>query len=58
MTPEDLSLTELSGGRICVKAAGIVRQAMWDREVVAFKTTVLPVGIMDLHATVLALSDG
>ena len=54
---DDLALTELGGGRICVKAAGIVRQAMWTKEIVACKITVVPVGTMQLHATALALSD-
>lgn len=54
----DLSLTELGGGRICVKSAGIVREAMWAMQIVAFKTTLAPVGTVELHATALALSDG
>jgi hypothetical protein len=54
---DDFSLTELGDGRICVKATGAVRQAMWTKEIVAFKTTVVPVGTMELHATALALSD-
>lgn len=54
---DDFALTELGDGRICVKATGVVRQAMWSKEIVAFKTTVVPVGTMELHATALALSD-
>jgi len=54
---KDFVLTELGGGRICVKASGAIRQAMWAKEIIAFKTTVVPVGITEFHATALVLSD-
>lgn len=54
----DFTLKELGGGRICVKAAGSVREAMWDKEIVAFKTALVPVGTGEMCATALALADG
>lgn len=57
-TLDDIALTDFGGGRIGIKAVGAVRQAMWAREIVAFKTTLVPVGTNELHATALALSDG
>jgi hypothetical protein len=53
----DFTLKELGGGRICVKAAGSVREAMWNKEIVAFKTTLVPVSTGELCATALALAD-
>lgn len=55
---DEFVLTELGGGRICVKADGTVRQALWAKEIVAFKTTITPVGTIEWHATALVLSDG
>ena len=54
----ELASKELGDGRVCVKAAGSVRDAMWKKEVVAFKTTLVPVGMNEIHATALALADG
>lgn len=52
-----MTLKDVGSGHVCVKASGAVRDAMWAKEVVSFKTTVVPVGHGELHATALALSD-
>ena len=53
----EFTLKELGTGRVCTKAAGTVREAMWKKEVVAFRTTLVPVGARELHATAIALAD-
>ncbi len=54
---EEVELKEIGGGGICVKAQGSVRDAMWSKEVVSFKTTVVSVAHNQLHATVLVMAD-
>lgn len=51
-----VSITEVPKG-ISVKAAGVVRQAMWDRKVVAFQTTSAPASDGALFCTAIALAD-
>lgn len=58
VTLGELALKEFGGGRVGVKAAGTVRDAMWAKEIVSFKTTLVPVGTGEMHATALALADG
>lgn len=53
----EFTLKELGTGRVCTKATGTVREAMWKKEVVAFRTTLVPVGARELHATAIALAD-
>jgi NTP pyrophosphatase (non-canonical NTP hydrolase) len=52
----DLSVTELGGGLVSVKASGAVEEAMWDRRVVAVRTTMTEEAGR-LHCTALAMSD-
>lgn len=54
----EFALKEIGSGRICVKATGSVRDAMWEKEIVAFKTTGVHAGGSEVNATALALADG
>lgn len=51
-----ITLKELPNG-VSVKAAGSVQQAMWQRQVVSFQTTVDVSPLGGLHATAIALAD-
>lgn len=53
-----LDIEELGAGRVAVKSRGEVRDAMWSKEVVTFRTTVTKVESDQLYSTALALADG
>ena len=52
-----LDLDELPCGSISVKAIGEVREAIWARSVICFRTTVVTTGAGAVHCTALALTD-
>jgi NTP pyrophosphatase (non-canonical NTP hydrolase) len=52
-----LDVDELPCGSVSVKAVGEVREAMWARHVVCFRTTVAANGAGAVHCTALALTD-
>jgi len=52
----DLSVTELERGILSVKARGDVQEAIWDRNVISFRTTATPDGDRS-YRSVVALSD-
>jgi NTP pyrophosphatase (non-canonical NTP hydrolase) len=49
-------IKDVEGG-ISVKATGTVQQAMWDRRVIAFRTTIMPAGPNAYICTAIALVD-
>lgn len=53
---DDIQITDLGSGRISVRARGAVRSAMWDRQIVAFRTTFSRSGGA-VHCTAIAMSD-
>ncbi len=53
-----LEAEELRPGCLSVKASGKVREAMWAKAIVSFRTTVTSVAGGQLHATAIALADG
>lgn len=53
---ESIQITEVESG-ISVKATGTVQQAMWDRRIVAFRTTSTPTGTGGCHCTAIAIAD-
>jgi NTP pyrophosphatase (non-canonical NTP hydrolase) len=54
---EALQIKEVEGRGISVKATGSVLRVMWDRKVVAFRTTIAPAGSDGYYCTAIALAD-
>lgn len=51
-----LDVTPLEGGRVSVRGHGVVRDALWSREIVRFRTSVTK-GASGLHCAAIALAD-
>lgn len=52
-----LDVNELPCGSVSVRAVGEVREAMWARRVICFRTTAAATGAGAVHCTALALTD-
>jgi NTP pyrophosphatase (non-canonical NTP hydrolase) len=52
-----LQIKEVAGRGISVKATGAVQRAMWDRKVVAFRTTIVTDGSDGYYCTAIAVAD-
>ncbi|MDR6288814.1 NTP pyrophosphatase (non-canonical NTP hydrolase) [Inquilinus ginsengisoli] len=55
---EALHVQEIEGKGICVRASGPVQRAMWDRNVVGFRTTTMPANAGQWYCTAIAIADG
>lgn len=53
---DSIQITEVETG-ISVSATGAVRQATWDRRIVAFRSTSVPYGSDGIYCTVVAIAD-
>jgi NTP pyrophosphatase (non-canonical NTP hydrolase) len=51
-----IQINEVESG-ISVRATGTVQQAMWDRRIVAFRTTIMSIGTDGYYCTAIAISD-
>jgi NTP pyrophosphatase (non-canonical NTP hydrolase) len=53
---KSIQISEVESG-ISVRATGAVQQALWDRRIVAFRTTCVPSGTNGIYCTAIAIAD-